>query len=131
MKTMGRLRTPARFIASCASPRAIAPSPDQPTATRFSSRIRKASAQPTATGSIAGRWLTMAIRPSRWSAMWTLPSRPRVGPSSRPMNCAKIRHGSTPRVTWTPMSRWSGVPTSFGPIAVATPTAAPSLPLPV
>ena len=73
----------------------------------------------------------MAIRPSRWSAMWTLPSRPRVGPSSRPMNCAKIRHGSTPRVTWTPMSRWSGVPTSFGPIAVATPTAAPSLPLPV
>ena len=32
-------------------------------ATRFSSRIRKASAQPTATGSIAGRWLTIAISP--------------------------------------------------------------------
>ena len=63
--------------------------------------------------------------------MWTLPSRPRVGPSSRPMYCAKIRQGSTPRVTWTPMSRWSGVPTSSGPIAVATPTAAPSLPRPV
>ena len=37
------------------------------------------------------------------------------------MYWAKTRHGSTPRVTWTPMSRCSGVPTSFGPIAVATP----------
>ena len=35
------------------------------------------------------------------------------------MYCAKMRQGSTPRETWTPMSRWSGVPTSFGPIAVA------------
>ena len=116
---------------SCVSPRAAAPSPNQATATRRSSRIRKASAQPTATGSIAGRWLTMAISPSRESAMWTFPSLPLVGPSARPMYCAKIRHGSTPRVTWTPMSRWSGVPTSFGPIAVATPTADPSLPRPV
>ena len=97
MKTTGRRRTPARFIASCASPRAAAPSPNQPTATRFSSRIRKASAQPTATGSIAGRWLTIAISPRRASAMWTLPSLPRVGPSARPMYWAKIRHGSTPR----------------------------------
>ena len=63
--------------------------------------------------------------------MWTLPSRPRVGPSARPMYCAKIRHGSTPRVTCTPMSRWSGVPTSSLPIAVATPTDAASLPRPV
>ena len=63
--------------------------------------------------------------------MWTLPSRPLVGPSTRPMYCAKIRHGSVPRVTWTPMSRWIGVPTSFGPIAVATPTEAASLPRPV
>ena len=63
--------------------------------------------------------------------MWTLPSLPWVGPSARPMYCAKIRQGSTPRVTWTPMSRCSGVPTSFSPIAVATPTAAPSLPRPV
>jgi hypothetical protein len=130
-KTTGSLRTPAKFIASCASPRAEAPSPYQPTATRLSSRIRKASAQPTATGSIAGRWLTIAIRPRFESAMWTLPSRPWVGPSERPMYWAKIRHGSTPRVTWTPMSRWSGVPTSFVPIAVATPTAEPSLPRPV
>ena len=38
------------------------------------------------------------------------------------MYWARMRHGSTPRVTWTPMSRWSGVPTSSGPIAVATPT---------
>src|SRR6266545_1111917 len=81
MNTTGRRRTPAKFMPSWQSPRAEAPSPYQATATRFSSRIRKASAQPTATGSIAGRWLTMAIRPSFASAMWTLPSRPRVGPS--------------------------------------------------
>ncbi len=122
---------PASVIVSCTSPRAEAPSPNQPTATRASSRIRKASAHPVATGSIAGRWLTIAISPSLSSAMCTLPSRPCVGPSARPMNCAKIRHGSTPRVMWTPMSRWSGVPTSSGPIAVATPTAAASLPRPV
>ena len=85
MNTIGRRRTPAMFIASCASPRAADPSPNQPTATRFSSRMRKASAQPTATGSIAGRWLTIEIVPSRMSAMWTLPSRPRAGPSTRPM----------------------------------------------
>ena len=63
--------------------------------------------------------------------MWTLPSLPCVGPSARPMYCAKMRQGSTPRVTWTPMSRWSGVPTSSWPIAVATPTAAASFPRPV
>ena len=40
------------------------------------------------------------------------------------MYWAKIRHGSTPRTMWTPMSRCSGVPTSSAPIAVATPTAA-------
>src|SRR5213595_2429217 len=78
-KTTGSLRTPARFIASWQSPRAEAPSPNQPTATRFSSRIRNASAQPTATGSIAGRWLTIASRPRRESAMWTLPSLRPVG----------------------------------------------------
>ena len=107
------------------------PSPHQASATRRSSRIRKASAMPTATGSMAGRWLTIACSPSRASPRWTLPSRPRVGPSSRPMYCAKIRHGSTPRVMWTPMSRCSGQPTSSGPIAAPTPTAAASLPRPV
>src|SRR6059058_5821693 len=110
MNTTGSLRTPASVIASWQSPRADAPSPNQPTATRFSSRMRNASAQPTATGSIAGRWLTIAISPSFESAMWTLPSRPLVGPSARPMYYAKIRHGSTPRTTWTPMSRCSLVP---------------------
>src|SRR6266542_3703052 len=54
--------------------------------------------------------------------MWTFPSFPFVGPSERPMYCAKIRHVSTPRTMWTPMSRGSGVPTSSEPIAVATPT---------
>ena len=47
------------------------------------------------------------------------------------MYWAKIRQGSTPRVTCTPMSRCSGVPTSSGPIAVATPTAEASFPVPV
>ena len=86
---------------------------------------------PTATGSIAGRWLTIAYSPSRESPMWTFPSRPDIGPSTRPMYWAKTRQGSMPRVTWTPMSRCSGVPTSFGPIAVATPTADASFPRPV
>ena len=118
-------------MASWASPRAIAPSPDQATATRGSRRIWKASAQPVATGISAGRWLTIATRPSRMSAMWTFPSLPAARPSARPMYWAKIRHGSVPRVTCTPMSRWMGVPTSSLPIAVATPTEAASLPRPV
>ncbi len=109
----------------------MAPSPVQPIATRGSLRILKASAQPTATGIIAGRWLTIAIRPSRMSAMCTLPSLPAASPSLRPMYWAKMRHGSVPRVTCTPMSRWIGVPTSSARIAVATPTDAPSLPRPV
>ena len=61
--TTGRRRTPARFIASCASPRAEPPSPNQPSATRGSLRTRKASAQPTATGSIAGRCETIVSVP--------------------------------------------------------------------
>jgi hypothetical protein len=109
----------------------MAPSPDQATATRGSRRIWKARAAPTATGISAGRWLTMAIRPSRISAMCTLPSLPAARPSLRPMYWAKMRQGSVPRVTWTPMSRWIGVPTSIACIAVATPTLAPSLPRPV
>ena len=92
MKTTGSRRTPARFIASWQSPRAEAPSPNQPSAhARARSRIRKASAQPTATGSIAGRWRDHRDqRRGATSPMWTLPSRPRVGPSTRPMYCAKI-----------------------------------------
>ena len=50
--------------------------------------------------------------------MWTLPSLPAVRPSMRPMYWAKIRHGSVPRATWTPMSRWVGAPTSSSPIAM-------------
>ena len=120
--TIGSWCTPARFMASWASPRAIAPSPHQPSATRGSPRSLKASAQPTATGIIAGRWLTIAIRPSRKSAMCTLPSLPRAKPSARPMYWAKIRHGSVPRVTCTPMSRCTGAPTSSARMALATPT---------
>src|SRR3982750_1468236 len=74
-KTTGSLRTPASVIASWQSPRADAPSPNQPTATRFSSRMRNASAQPTATGSIAGRGLTAAIRHSFDAALREDPPR--------------------------------------------------------
>ena len=94
MKTVGGGASPAKFIASCASPRAEAPSPNQPTATRFSLRMRKASEQPTATGSIAGRWLTMAIIPSRLSAMWTLPSRP----LRRAVDAAHVLREHAPRL---------------------------------
>jgi hypothetical protein len=131
MNTIGRRLTPASVIASWVSPRADAPSPNQPTATRGSSRMRKVSATPTATGSIAGRWLTIVIVPRRMSPRWTFPSFPLVGPSARPMYCAKIRHGSIPRTIWAPRSRCSGAATSSGAIAVATPTAAPSFPRPV
>ena len=64
------------FIASCASPRchrAVA-RPGHRHARLL--RILNASAAPTATGISAGRWLTIAIRPSRMSAMCTLPSLP-------------------------------------------------------
>ena len=49
-KTTGSRRTPAKFMPSCASPRAAAPSPNQATATRRSCRIRKASAMPDGDG---------------------------------------------------------------------------------
>ena len=124
MNTTGSRRTPAKLSASCQSERLVEPSPDQPSATRASPRMRKASAQPVATGTIAGRCETIAIRPRRSSAMWTLPSRPAVGPSTRPMYWAKIRHGSVPRATCTPMSRCVGAPMSSMPIAKPTPTAA-------
>ena len=78
--TTGSARTPAKFIASWASPRADDPSPNHATATRRSSRILNANAAPTATGSIAGRWLTIEMRPTRSSARWLLPSLPFAGP---------------------------------------------------
>ena len=67
MNTTGSRRTPAKLSASCQSERLVAPSPDQPSATRGSLRIRNASAQPHATGTIAGRCETIAISPSRSS----------------------------------------------------------------
>ena len=40
--------------------------------------------------------------------MCMLPSRPRVSPPTRPMYCAKMRPGETPRMKKTAMSRWRG-----------------------
>ena len=78
-----------------------APSPNHVTATRFSPRILKARAWPTAIGTIAPMWLTIATMPRLGSAKCTLASRPRAGPSTRPMYCARIRHGSSPRTMCT------------------------------
>ena len=50
-KTTGSLCTPAKFIASCTSPREAAPSPKNATAIWFSFLIWYLSAAPTATGS--------------------------------------------------------------------------------
>ena len=108
-----------------------APSPNHVTATRFSPRILKARAWPTAIGTIAPMWLTIATMPRLGSAKCTLASRPRAGPSTRPMYWARIRHGSSPRMMCTAMSRCVAVATSSGRRASPVPTAAPSFPRPV
>jgi hypothetical protein len=98
---------PARFIDSCMSPRAAAPSPHQPIATRSSRRSWNASAIPVMTGIIAGRWLTPARRPfpGPKSLERRFESRPRVAPPPRPMNWQKIAAGGMPRTRWTPRFR--------------------------
>ena len=119
-----RTRPAAGARRRSSSPRACRRARPRP---RRTSRPRRAAPRGSGTrarsrrrrGASPGRWLTMAISPRRASAMCTLPSLPVVGPSARPMYWAKMRHGSTPRTMWTPMSRCSGVPTSSGPIAVA------------
>ena len=82
---------------------------------------------------IAGRWLTPASRPRPEVKSFErrFESRPPVAPPWRPMNWQKMSAGCTPRTTCTPRLRCSGEATSSGPIAVATPTEAPSLPRPV
>ena len=47
----------------------------------------------------------MPTQPLVRSPKCTLPSRPRVMPSARPMYWAKMRHGSTPRMMWAARSR--------------------------
>jgi hypothetical protein len=115
------------------SPRAAAPSPHQPTATRASRFSWNASAMPVMTGIIAGRWLTPASSPlpDEKSFVRRFESRPPVAPPERPMYWQKMAAGLTPRVTCTPMLRCSGEAMSSGPIALATPTDAASLPRPV
>ena len=57
MNSTGSFQTAARFSASWKSPSLVPPSPLNAAATRVSPRNCAASASPSATGSIAPRWL--------------------------------------------------------------------------
>ena len=73
------------FIASCQTPLAVEPSPNQVIATRGSRRIWKASASPQATSDMSGSIETIPTQPSRRSPKCMLPSLPPVGEPVRPM----------------------------------------------
>ena len=132
MNTIGRRRTPASFIASCVSPRADAPSPNQPTATRGSSRMRKASAHADRDREHRRQVADHRDRPEAQVAQVDVAV---LAPASArrrgPCTGRRSATARSPRTMWTPRSRCSGAPTSSGAIAVATPTAAPSFPRPV
>ena len=104
-KMTGSRCTPAQFIASWKSPRDVEPSPNQVIAQRALVAQRNAIAMPVATSIMSGSIETMPTQPFVWSPKWTLPSRPRVMPSARPMYWARIRAGSTPRTRCAPRSR--------------------------
>ena len=104
-KITGSFCTPAQFMASWKSPRDVEPSPNQVIATRCSPRILNAIARPVATSIMSGSIETMPTQPTVRSPKCTLPSRPPVIPPSRPMYCAKIRAGATPRITCAARSR--------------------------
>jgi hypothetical protein len=77
-KTTGNRHTAARLSASWKSPSLVAPSPTSAAATWSDPRSRAASASPSATGSMAARWLIM---PTTWwssEPKWKVRSRPRV-----------------------------------------------------
>ena len=122
--------TAAQFIASWKSPRDVEPSPNQVIAQRASSRRRKAIAMPVATSIMSGSIETIPTQPFVWSPKWTLPSRPRVMPSARPMYWARIRAGSTPRTRCAPRSRCRMHRRSWAAIAYAAPTETASWPKP-
>ena len=117
----GRRWTPAQFIASWKSPREVEPSPNQVMATRCSPRSLNAIASPVAISIMSGSIETIPTQPLVRSPKCTLPSRPPVMPPSRPMYWAKMRAGSTPRMTWAARSRWRMQRRSRAPIAHAGP----------
>ena len=94
----GSFCTPAQFIASWKSPREVEPSPNHVIATRCSPRSLNAIASPVAISIMSGSIETIPTQPFVRSPKWTLPSRPPVMPSARPMYWAKMRAGSTPRI---------------------------------
>ena len=116
MKTTGSLRMPAKFIPSCASPRAdrafAEPGDRDALLLADAERERAADGDGKHRRQVADHRDQPEVASRPCGRCRPLPC---VGPSTRPMYWAKIRHGSTPRVMWTPMSRCSGVPTSSGP----------------
>jgi len=119
------------------SPRADAPSPNpgRPRRRRSSRNAKRRSAQPTATGSIAGRWADhrdQARAAGRPMCTFAVTSRA-SGRPCRPMNCAKIRprFDRRARCGTAPCHGGSGradVPPHPSPLR--TPTDAASLPRP-
>ena len=80
---------------------------------------------------IAASALTNDTRPTLRSPMCMLPSRPRVGPSSRARYWARITLGFMPRTRNEPMSRWQGQRTSLASASNAGATPMASWPRPV
>ena len=89
-----------------------------------------ASAAPAATGTDAAMALMMATMRRLMSPMCMLPSLPRVSPPTRPMYCAKIWRGWTPRIRNSARSRCEGSRTSSGSAVRPTPTGMASWPRP-
>ena len=81
-KSTGSFQTAARFTASWKSPSLVAPSPVKAAATRLSPRSCAARARPSATGSIAPRWLIIPTMPCSSAPKWNVRSRPFVKPPS-------------------------------------------------
>ena len=117
----GSFQTAARFSASWKSPSLVAPSPVNAAATRCSPRSCAARARPSATGSIAPRWLI--IPTMRFSSVpkWNVRSRPFVKPPSRPRSWRNSCGRSRSRPVKTPRLRCIGRIESSGSSAVTTP----------
>ncbi len=78
-KIAGTRCTAARFIPSWHAAVLVAPSPTQVRATRFSPRLRKASATPVTIVTLVPMWLMGWMTPTEASPMWR--SRPPLGES--------------------------------------------------
>ena len=129
-KITGSRCTADQFIASWKSPREVAPSPTHVSAQRASPRMRNAIAMPVATTIMSGSIDTIPTQPRSRSPKCTLPSRPSVTPPARPMYCANMRTGVTPRTRCAARSRCSTHSRSAGPIANAAPAETASCPKP-